>query len=69
MPPRGKCWSCGEIAFLTAKVLENKETGRWYCMMVCCKCKRFYESGGIETEGDSNERSLLPEPLKEMERE
>lgn len=50
MPPRGKCWSCGEIAFLTAEVLRNKETGSLHCVMVCCECKKFYESGGTEQE-------------------
>ena len=48
MPPRGKCWSCGEIAFLTAKVLKNKETGSLHCVMICEKCKKFYESGEID---------------------
>lgn len=43
MPPRGKCWSCGEIAFLTAKVLRNKETGSLHCVMICAKCRRYYE--------------------------
>jgi hypothetical protein len=48
MPTRGKCWSCGEMAFLTAKVLRNNETGSLHCVMVCEKCKEFYESGGID---------------------
>lgn len=43
MPPRGKCWSCCEINFLTAKVLRNKKTGSLHCVMICGKCKRFYE--------------------------
>lgn len=43
MPTIGKCWSCGEIAFLTAKVLQNKETGSLWCVMICDQCKRFYE--------------------------
>ena len=43
MPPRGKCHTCGEIAFLTAKVLRNKETGSLHCVMICDKCRRFYE--------------------------
>lgn len=55
MPTKGKCWSCGEIAFLNAEILENKETGKWYCMMVCRKCKRFYESGGTE---NTNSRQI-----------
>ena len=53
MPPRGKCWSCGEIAFLTAKVLRDKETGSLHCVMVCERCKRFYENGGIDNAGQS----------------
>lgn len=54
MPPKGKCWSCGKIAFLTAEVLRNKETGSLHCVMVCCKCKRFYESGGTEQEAKND---------------
>lgn len=44
MPPRGKCHSCGEFAFLTAMVLRNKETGSLHCLMVCEKCRKWYES-------------------------
>lgn len=43
MPTRGKCYTCGEIAFLTEKVLRNKETGSLYWMMICDKCRRYYE--------------------------
>lgn len=63
MPPRGKCWSCGEITFLSPEILENKETGKWYCMMVCRRCKRFYESGGIETNDE------IPETTKTLKGE
>lgn len=58
MPPRGKCWSCGEIAFLTAKVLRNKETGSLHCVMVCQRCKEYYENGGIENAGRTDEDGL-----------
>lgn len=50
MLPRGKCWSCGEFTFLTATVLRNKKTGSLHCVMICEKCKRFYEEG--ENEAD-----------------
>lgn len=43
MPTWGKCYTCGEIAFLTAKVLRNKETGSLHCVMICDKCKQFFE--------------------------
>lgn len=52
MPTRGKCWSCGEIAFLTAKVLRNKETGSLHCVMVCDLCKRFYEQREVHKGDD-----------------
>lgn len=52
MPPRGKCQSCGEIAFLTAMALRNKETGSLHCVMVCEKCKRFYEQREEKIDGD-----------------
>ena len=55
MPPKGKCWSCGEIAFLTAKVLRNKETGSLHCVMICQRCKEFQENGGIESAGRTDE--------------
>ena len=58
MPPRGKCQSCGQVAFLTAKVLRYKETGSLHCVMVCGLCKRFYESGGIENAGRTDEDGL-----------
>ena len=43
VPAKGKCQSCGENAFLLAKILINKENGRLYCLMICDKCRRFYE--------------------------
>ena len=43
MPTKGKCQSCGEVSFLTAKLLQNKENGGMYCLMICDKCRRFYE--------------------------
>lgn len=43
MPTKGKCQSCGDNAFLIAKLLINKENGRLYCLMICDKCRRFYE--------------------------
>ncbi len=43
MPTRGKCYTCGEIAFLMAKVLRNKETGSMHCVMICDECRRFFE--------------------------
>ena len=49
MPPMGKCHTCGEIAFLTAKVLRNKKTGSLHCVMICAKCRRYYEQ---EVSGD-----------------
>ena len=52
MPPRGKCQSCGRTAFLTAKVLRNRETGELYCLMVCGLCKYFYEQLEEKTDGD-----------------
>lgn len=51
MPTLGKCWSCGEVAFLDAKALLNKETGSLHCVMVCDLCKRFYE----QRENDKHE--------------
>lgn len=50
MPTKGECWSCGEFTFLQAKVLRNKETGNLHCVMICEKCKRFYEEGEDETD-------------------
>ena len=44
MPPKGKCEICGEIAYLYAKVLINKETGLLQCVMVCDECRRYYEA-------------------------
>ena len=58
MPPRGKCWSCGEIAFLNAKVLRNKETGSLHCVMICQRCKEYYENGGIESARRTDEDGL-----------
>lgn len=52
MPQRGKCQSCGQTAFLTAKVLRNMETGELYCLMVCGLCKRFYEQREEKTDGN-----------------
>ena len=48
MPPRGKCWSCAEIAFLTAKALKNKKTGSLHCVMVCDKCAARHIRNGID---------------------
>lgn len=52
MPQRGKCQSCGQTAFLTAKVLRNMKTGELYCLMVCDLCKRFYEQREKKADGD-----------------
>ena len=52
MPPRGKCQSCGQIAFLTAKVLLDRKNGKLYCLMVCSLCKRFYEQREEKRDGD-----------------
>ena len=47
MPTKGKCQSCGEFAYLTLTLLENKKTGSLHCAMVCDLCRRFYETGVI----------------------
>lgn len=43
MPTRGKCQSCGEVSFLTARLLRKKRNGWLYCLMICDKCRKFYE--------------------------
>lgn len=48
MPPRGKCHSCGEVAFLTAIAVRNIETGSLHCLMVCEKCAKYYQLKGEE---------------------
>ena len=60
MPPRGKCESCGRVTFLTAKVLTNRETGEMQCFMLCGLCKCFYENGGIECDGRTDEDGIRP---------
>ena len=54
MPTRGKCWSCSEITFLTAIVVQNKETGSLLCAMVCEKCRKWYERD-VKEEPDETE--------------
>ncbi len=57
MPPMGKCWSCGEIAFLAAKALKKKKTGSLHCVMVCDKCAARH----IRKETTSTWQMLGPE--------
>ena len=54
MPTRGKCHSCGEFAFLTAIAVQNKETGSLCCLMVCEKCRKWYERDVKEDEDGRN---------------
>ena len=54
MPPRGKCQSCGEVAYLTAKVLVNPETWEMQCVMICSRCADYYEQK--RTENDEQQR-------------
>ena len=53
MPPRGKCWSCGEVKFLTAKVLVDKRTDKLQCFMLCGLCKYFYEHKDDESKEEN----------------
>ena len=43
MPTYGTCQMCKETAYLTAKVLRNKETGSLHLFMLCDCCRKFYE--------------------------
>lgn len=52
MPTRGKCHSCGQVAFLTAMALQNLETGSLHCVMVCDQCRRFYEQRRVKEIAD-----------------
>ena len=47
MPTKGVCRCCGETAFLTGKLLRNKSDQALYYVMLCDRCKKFYEEEGI----------------------
>ena len=48
MPPKGKCWSCGEIKLLFGVWLRKKGERGMYFAMCCADCKRYFEKKAQE---------------------
>lgn len=47
MPPKGKCWSCGEdTLWLTGVLLQHDIDGHWEYHMVCPICKKYFMMKG-----------------------
>lgn len=42
MPTKGKCWSCGEFAYLTGRLLQNLDDGHMEFHMICLKCAEYF---------------------------
>lgn len=42
MPTKGKCWSCGKLAYLTGRLLQNLDDGHMEFHMICLKCAEYF---------------------------
>ena len=52
MPTKGKCWSCGDEAYLYCKLLYNIVKQRLEAHMVCAICKKYYEKKAVIDDGN-----------------
>lgn len=52
MPVKGKCWSCGEEAFLTGMLLRHLGDGHLEFHMVCKRCEAYFEWKGKQEENE-----------------
>lgn len=50
MPIKGKCWSCGDEAYLYCKLLYNTIDKRLEAHMVCAICKKYFEQKGANAD-------------------
>ena len=48
MPTKGKCWSCGDEAYLYCQLLYNLEKQCLEVHMVCAICKKYYEKKAVK---------------------
>jgi len=51
MPIKGKCWSCGDEAYLYCQVLFSIVEKRLEAHMVCAICKKYYEKKAVKQDG------------------